>query len=198
MKFFKKLKEKLFSTSSKLGGGLEELIDPKAKNLGKKNDENLVSKEIRPTGADARDSKSFVKNEKDSESNDKTLVRNKKKNTGFIKKIMSSVESISRRRRLDESMLEDLEDLLITSDIGVNTSALIVERIRKENFSKELSVEELKDLISVEIYNIMKTSGDLPKYNEGKLNIWLFVGVRYVNPIRLFIMVLTGQAKLQQ
>ena len=177
MKFFKKLKEKLFSTSSKLGGGLEELIDPKTKNLGKKNEENLVSKEIRPTGADPRDSKSFIKNKKDSESNDKTLVRNKKKNTGFIKKIISSVESISRRRRLDESMLEDLEDLLITSDIGVNTSALIVERIRKENFSKELSVEELKDLISVEIYNIMKTSGDLPKYNEGKLNIWLFVGV---------------------
>ena len=151
MKFFKKLKEKLFSTSSKLGGGIEELIDPKAKNLGKKNDENLVSKEIRPTVADHRDSKSFIKNKKDSESNDKTLVRNKKKNTGFIKKIISSVESISRRRRLDESMLEDLEDLLITSDIGVNTSALIVERIRKENFSKELSVAELKDLISVEI-----------------------------------------------
>ncbi len=177
MKFFKKLKEKLFSTSSKLGGGLEEIIDSKVKYSEKKNDENLVSKEIRSTVGDTRDSQSFNKNEKDSESNDKTLVRDKKKNIGFIKKIISSVESISRRRRLDESMLEDLEDLLITSDIGVKTSALIVERIRKENFSKELSATELKNLISMEIYNIMRTSGDLPKHSEGKLNIWLFVGV---------------------
>ena len=177
MKFFKKLKEKLFSTSSKLGGGLEEIIDSKVKYSEKKNDENLVSKEIRSTVGDTRDSQSLNKNEKDSESNDKTLVRDKKKNIGFIKKIISSVESISRRRRLDESMLEDLEDLLITSDIGVKTSALIVERIRKENFSKELSATELKNLISMEIYNIMRTSGDLPKHSEGKLNIWLFVGV---------------------
>ena len=35
MKFFKKLKEKLFSTSSKIGSGLDEIIDSEVKDLGK-------------------------------------------------------------------------------------------------------------------------------------------------------------------
>jgi len=34
-------------------------------------------------------------------------------------------------------MLNEIEDLLISSDIGVSTASLIVEKIKKENFSKE-------------------------------------------------------------
>ncbi len=174
MKFFKKFKEKLFSTASKIGGGLEDIIDPEAKDSAKKNEAKSTSGEIDSENSNATD---FLSDDKFKDSSKKVPARDKKKKPGFISKILSSVETISRRRRLDEDMLVDLEDLLITSDIGVSTSSLIVERIRKENFSKELNIEELKKLISTEIFNILKNSGDLPKHNEGKLNIWLFVGV---------------------
>ena len=171
MKFFRKLKEKLFSTSSKLEGGLESIIEPKRiiseTSLASEENKKLLSQ---VSGSPERTGKN------------KKLIREfplnpEKKKSSVFGKIISSVGTISRRRRLDEAMLTDLEDLLITSDIGVSTSSRIVESIRKENYSKELDIVELKQLISTEIYNIMKASSDLPKNHKGKLNIWLFVGV---------------------
>ena len=74
-------------------------------------------------------------------------------------------------------MLNEIEDLLISSDIGVSTASLIVEKIKKENFSKELDIKQLKQLISDEIYEIMNVSDSFLKIKEDQLNIWLFVGV---------------------
>ena len=171
MKFFKKLKEKLFSTSSKLEGGLESIIEPKRKvsetSLASENNKKLQS-QVSGSSERTRENKKLIK---------EVPLTPEKKKPSLFGKIISSVGTISRRRKLDEAMLTDLEDLLITSDIGVSTSSRIVEAIRKENYSKELDIVELKQLISDEIYNIMKASSDLPKNHKGKLNIWLFVGV---------------------
>ena len=171
MKFFKKLKEKLFSTSSKLEGGLESIIEPKRKvsetSLASENNKKLQS-QVSGSSERTRENKKLIK---------EVPLTPEKKKPSLFGKIISSVGTISRRRKLDEAMLTDLEDLLITSDIGVSTSSRIVESIRKENYSKELDIVELKQLISDEIYNIMKASSDLPKNHKGKLNIWLFVGV---------------------
>ena len=74
-------------------------------------------------------------------------------------------------------MLNEIEDLLISSDIGVATSSLIVEKIKKENFSKELDIKQLKQLISSEIYEIMNAPKTITEIKNDQLNIWLFVGV---------------------
>ena len=74
-------------------------------------------------------------------------------------------------------MLNEIEDLLISSDLGVATSSFIVEKIKKENFSKELDIKQLKQLISGEIYEIMNVSKFIFENQNDQLNIWLFVGV---------------------
>ncbi|MFL2813074.1 MAG: signal recognition particle-docking protein FtsY [Paracoccaceae bacterium] len=202
MKFFRKLKEKLFSTSSKIKDGLEGIIDKQNvenvkeelstqdtlnKNLSQKLNENFEQKK--------------EKNQKDSHKNniktDKTkslvYISNKNKefpNTveqaqktlsnkkpGIFSKIIKTVEKVTKKRKLDDKMLNEIEDLLISSDIGVSTASLIVEKIKKENFSKELDIQQLKQLISDEIYEIMDVSDSILKIKEDQLNIWLFVGV---------------------
>ena len=49
-------------------------------------------------------------------------------------------------RKVDEELLEELEEVLIMSDIGVDTSVKIVanlrNRIKKENISEEEKVRE--------------------------------------------------------
>lgn len=74
-------------------------------------------------------------------------------------------------------MLTEIEDLLISSDLGVATSSFIVEKIKKENFSKELDITQLKQLISSEIYEIMNAPKTITEIKNDQLNIWLFVGV---------------------
>jgi fused signal recognition particle receptor len=55
------------------------------------------------------------------------------------------------RRKLDAATLESLEDLLIESDLGVETAAKIVEAIRETRHDSEISGDEIKALLATEV-----------------------------------------------
>ena len=202
MKFFRKLKEKLFSTSSKFNNGLEEIVDKQKDEIfNQDNNENEDSnnhissnmkedlgeqkKEIET--ASIKDEKRnkvtekqpsfFEKNKKTNIELDEKQIEKQEKKPSFFKKIIKSVEKVTKRRKLDDTMLTEIEDLLISSDLGVATSSFIVEKIKKENFSKELDITQLKQLISSEIYEIMNAPKTITEIKNDQLNIWLFVGV---------------------
>jgi fused signal recognition particle receptor len=202
MKFFRKLKEKLFSTSSKFNNGLEEIVDKQKDEIfNQDNNENEDSnnhissnmkedlgeqkKEIET--ASIKDEKRnkvtekqpsfFEKNKKTNIELDEKQIETQDKKSSFFKKIIKSVEKVTKRRKLDDTMLTEIEDLLISSDLGVATSSFIVEKIKKENFSKELDITQLKQLISSEIYEIMNAPKTITEIKNDQLNIWLFVGV---------------------
>ena len=202
MKFFRKLKEKLFSTSSKLNNGLEEIVDKQKDEIfNQDNNENEDSnnhissnmkedlreqkKEIETASIEDEKRKKvtekkpsfFEKNKKTNMELDEKQIEIQEKKPSFFKKIIKSVEKVTKRRKLDDTMLTEIEDLLISSDLGVATSSFIVEKIKKENFSKELDITQLKQLISSEIYEIMNAPKTITEIKDGQLNIWLFVGV---------------------
>ncbi|MCC7260027.1 MAG: signal recognition particle-docking protein FtsY [Alphaproteobacteria bacterium] len=66
-------------------------------------------------------------------------------------KITQGIGDIFTRRKLDDAMLEELEELLIASDMGVQTSAMLVEKLRKERFDKEISAEEVRKVLATDI-----------------------------------------------
>ena len=202
MKFFRKLKEKLFSTSSKIKDGLEGIIDNQSienvkeeqskkdkldKSLSQKINENFEKKKEKTLEESHKNNikidktKSLVSVSNKSKELPSTVEKIQKtsssKKTGIFSKIIKTVEKVTKKRKLDDKMLNEIEDLLISSDIGVSTASLIVEKIKKENFSKELDIKQLKQLISDEIYEIMDVSDSFLKIKEDQLNIWLFVGV---------------------
>ena len=202
MKFFRKLKEKLFSTSSKIKDGLEGIIDNQSienvqeeqskqdkldKSLSQKINENFEQKKEKTLEESHKNNikidktKSLVSVSTKSKELPNTVEKIQKtsssKKTGIFSKIIKTVEKVTKKRKLDDKMLNEIEDLLISSDIGVSTASLIVEKIKKENFSKELDIKQLKQLISDEIYEIMNVSDSFLKIKEDQLNIWLFVGV---------------------
>tara|TARA_B100000242_G_scaffold291278_1_gene264292 strand:+ start:2664 stop:3851 length:1188 start_codon:yes stop_codon:yes gene_type:complete len=59
-------------------------------------------------------------------------------------KITQGLGDILTKKKLDQAMLEDLEDLLITADLGPKTAAKIVEEFSKDRFGKDVSEEEIK------------------------------------------------------
>ncbi len=202
MKFFRKLKEKLFSTSSKINDGLEGIIDKQSvenvkeeqskqdtldKNLSLKLNENFEQKKEKTLKESHENNKKIDKTKSlvSISNKNKELPNNveqkpktsSSKKTGIFSKIIKTVEKVTKKRKLDDKMLNEIEDLLISSDIGVSTASLIIEKIKKENFSKELDIKQLKQLISDEIYEIMDVSDSILKIKENQLNIWLFVGV---------------------
>jgi fused signal recognition particle receptor len=70
-------------------------------------------------------------------------------------KITTGISEIFTHRKLDDDALEELEDILITADMGVNTSAKMVAEIAKNRFNKEVSDEEIKNALAIEIEKIL-------------------------------------------
>ena len=65
-------------------------------------------------------------------------------------KLGDGIATLSRRR-LDAATLDSLEDLLIESDLGVETSAKIVEGLKNTRYDADLSGDEIKALLAAEI-----------------------------------------------
>jgi len=60
------------------------------------------------------------------------------------------------RRALDDAMLESLEELLIATDMGVDTALRVTARMAEGRFGKRFSADDLKRLLSDEIARIME------------------------------------------
>ena len=69
-------------------------------------------------------------------------------------KLGDGIANLSRRK-LDAATLESLEDLLIESDLGVETSARIVTALKTTRHDRELSGDEIKQLLAAEVEQVL-------------------------------------------
>lgn len=86
----------------------------------------------------------------------------------------------SNFRKVDEELLEELEEILIMSDIGVETSTKIIanlrDRIKKEKITEQ---EQVKNTLKEEMIKILDEPNKELKLNT-KPSIILVVGVNGV------------------
>ncbi len=81
------------------------------------------------------------------------------------------------RRVLDDAMLESLEELLIQSDMGVETALRVAANLAEGRMGRKLSVPEIKDLLAAEVARIMEpVAKPMPLYKT-KPQVVLVVGV---------------------
>lgn len=69
--------------------------------------------------------------------------------------ISEGVTGIFTKRKLNGETLEELEDLLITADLGVTAAAKITAALAVGRFDKEISNEEVTQVLSDEIEKIL-------------------------------------------
>ncbi len=81
------------------------------------------------------------------------------------------------RRTLDDDMLEQLEELLITADMGVDTALRVTANMAEGRLGRKLSVTEIKQLMAQEVARIMDgVARPMPLYAK-KPQVVLVVGV---------------------
>ena len=113
------------------------------------------------------------------ESLKKGLEKTKK---SFFSKLKSAVLGKSK---IDDEVLDDLEEVLITSDVGVETTVKIIERI-EERVSKEkyTSVNELNNILKEEIVKILaENSSDLDAFDVSEDTVPYVILVVGVNGV---------------
>lgn len=153
MSFFSKLRERLTRSSSKIGEGLDDIVDAPASSPEALADTPL-SAPVSPA-APATPS------------------------AGIVGRLFGTAPARPEepRRALDDAMLEELEDMLVQADLGVDTALRVTANIAEGRMGRRLSATELKELLAGEITRIMTpVARPLPLYPK-KPQVVLIVGV---------------------
>jgi fused signal recognition particle receptor len=85
------------------------------------------------------------------------------------------------KREIDEELLEELEEILITSDIGVQTTVALIDHVREGVERKDLKdPAQLKQALQNQILSFLKVPSATVKMPNGKPHIIMVVGVNGV------------------
>ncbi len=102
-----------------------------------------------------------------------------KSRKGFVEKV---TELITRRKKIDEDFFEELEEILIGADVGVNTVLKLIDDLRDEVKKRKIEdASELQPILSEKLVELLRGDED----NELRLSVegitvFLFVGVNGV------------------
>ncbi len=119
-------------------------------------------------------------NEQEKQSLDKGLEKSK---TTFFSKLSKAVAGKSK---VDDEVLDNLEDILISSDVGVNTTLKVIQRIEARVASdRYLGVGELNQILREEIASLLSetNSGEATEFVapvQTKPYVLMVVGVNGV------------------
>ncbi|MDB5523381.1 MAG: signal recognition particle-docking protein FtsY [Rhizobium sp.] len=69
--------------------------------------------------------------------------------------LSSQITSLFTKRKLDEQTLQDLEDLLIQADLGVETAMRIADTLSSERYGKDVSGEDVSRIMVGEITKVL-------------------------------------------
>lgn len=131
--------------------------------------------------------KSFLTSNEEENTSDK-IEKQKKLNDGLEKTKSSLFEKISKKvvgkSKIDDEDLDDIEEILITSDIGVDTSLKIIESLEKRvQKEKYISSDELTKILKEEIELLLVNSTDIDsdvKFESDIPYVIMVVGVNGV------------------
>ncbi len=93
-------------------------------------------------------------------------------------KLTSGISDIFTKRKIDSQTLEELEELLITSDLGVKASTKIIAKFGERRLNKDASSAEIRSELAADIETILKPcEQNLAIDNNIKPFVILMVGV---------------------
>src|ERR1700760_3118252 len=71
-------------------------------------------------------------------------------------KLVTGITEIFTKKKLDDAALTELEDLLITADLGTATASRLTQALAKTRFGKEVTSEEVRGAFAADIAKILE------------------------------------------
>lgn len=182
MSFFKKLKDRMLRSSSKIDEGLDAIIEEGAGEPEAAPPEPAPqpqpqpeAKPDSPSPAQARPAPEPEPRPAPMRVETVTVTETPAPKPGFLGRLVG--RSAEPRRALDDEMLESLEELLIASDMGVDIALRVTANMAEGRHGKMMSASDIKRLLATEIARVMEpVARPLPIYPK-KPQVVLVVGV---------------------
>jgi fused signal recognition particle receptor len=111
-----------------------------------------------------------------------TFDRLKRSLTKTKDNIIGRINHVVARRKIDDDLLDDIEEVLIEADVGVKATTRLIEAIKEKARQQRLTEgEDVMGLLKEEIAAILSRGDhDLFPADAGKPVVWLIVGVNGV------------------
>ena len=85
------------------------------------------------------------------------------------------VDTVSEEAEFSDFVLDDMEDILISADLGVAYASELVDKLRNQT---KIKPSEVKNYLKTEFENILKNTGNSElNYKDNELNIYFITGV---------------------
>lgn len=85
------------------------------------------------------------------------------------------VDAVSDEEEFSEFVLDDMEDLLISADLGVSYASELVDKLRSQN---KIKPSQVKEFLQTEFFKTLDEAGSCNlAYKDGELNIYFITGV---------------------
>ena len=164
MAFFSKLKDRLFKSSSKLEEGLDAIVEEGAETP---QPEPAPEPAPAPPAEETAGPAPAPANPAAAPAGEPAPAKPAaEKSPGLVGRLLGR-KADEPRRVLDDGMLEQLEELLIASDMGVDTALRVTSNMAEGRFGKRLSAREIKELLAAEIARVMEpVAKPLPIYSK--------------------------------
>lgn len=92
--------------------------------------------------------------------------------------LTSQITALFTKRKLDDETLEELEDLLIQADLGVETALRVTDTLASERYGKDVTGEDVTKIMATEIVKVLKPVAKPLALDLGhKPHVILVVGV---------------------
>src|SRR5210317_2412141 len=105
----------------------------------------------------------------------------KKLTSGLSKtsaRVTSSLSSLLGRSSIDASSIEEVEDALISADLGTAAAARLAERVRRHKFDGEVTAQALAGALADGITEILEpVAAPLVPQADNRPHVVLLVGV---------------------
>lgn len=69
--------------------------------------------------------------------------------------LTGSITSVFTKRKLDAATLDELEDVLIQADLGIETATAITETLRRDRFDRAVSGEDVRAVLAAEVEKVL-------------------------------------------
>lgn len=85
------------------------------------------------------------------------------------------VDTVSEEAEFSEFVLDDMEDVLISADLGVNYAAELTDKLRKQS---KIKPSQVKEFLQEEFIKTLDEAGSSElNFKDGELNIYFITGV---------------------
>ena len=91
--------------------------------------------------------------------------------------IGGAVTDLVAKRRLDQAMLDEIEEVLIRADLGVETAARIAAAVGEGRYDKSITADEVKAVVATEVEKVLTPVAKPLLIGERKPFVALVVGV---------------------